>query len=106
MQFFDWSKIDTGLTVYGKSHYRWIVVVRMSRLLSAGVYVGGPKDSVVTKHRAADCRRSELIRMSEPHPGDGTEKKGSVTRTMDAHPLNPTTPSALRNWPLFCDVKA
>ena len=74
-------------------------------MLSAEIYVGGPKDSVVTKHRAADRRRSELVRMSEPHPGDGTLNKGSVTRTMDAHPLNTTTRSALCNWPLFCAVK-
>ena len=109
MQFCSFSigpRFDTALTAHGESHYRWIVVVRVSRLLSAEIYVGGPKVSVVTKHRAADRRRSELVRMSEPHPGDGTLKKGSVTRTMDADPLNPKTRSALRNWPLFCAVKA
>ena len=66
---------------------------------SAEVYVGGPKDSVATEHRAADRRRSELVRMSEPPSGDGALKNGSITRTMDAHLLNSTTRSALCNWP-------
>ena len=38
---------------------------------SAEIYGGGPKDSVVTEHRAANRPRSELVRMSEPPSGDG-----------------------------------
>ena len=53
------------------------------------------------EHRVADRRRSELAPVTEPHPGDGELKKGSVTRSMDAHLLNSTICSALRNWPLF-----
>ena len=44
----------------------------------AEIYVGGPKDSVVTEHRAADRRRSELselARVSKPPFGDGAVKK-------------------------------
>jgi len=45
------------------------------------------------EHRAADHRRSELVWVSEPPSGDGALKKGSITRTMDAHLLNSTTHS-------------
>ena len=44
---------------------------------SAEIYVVGPKDSVVTEHRAADRRRSklsELARVSKPPSGDGALK--------------------------------
>ena len=33
--------------------------------------MGGPKDSILTEHRAADRRRSELVRVSEQPSGDG-----------------------------------
>ena len=68
---------------------------------SAEIYVGGPKDSVIMEHRAADCRRSELVQVSEPPSGDGALKNESITRTVDAHLLNSTTRSALCNWPLL-----
>ena len=68
---------------------------------SAEIYVGGPKDSVISEYRAADRRRSELVRVREPPSGDGAFKNGSITRTMDAHLLISTTRSALCNWPLF-----
>ena len=73
---------------------------------SAEIYVGGPKDSVVTEHRAANRRRTELVRVSEPPSGDGALRKGSVTRTTDAHRLNRTTRSALCDWPLLWAVKS
>ena len=64
---------------------------------SVEIYVGGPKDSVVTEHRAADRRTSELLGVSEPPSDDGALKKRSVTRTMDSHLLNGTTCSPLHD---------
>ena len=78
----------------------------MFELRSAEIQVNGPKDSVITEYRAADCHKSQLVQVNEPPSGDGELKKGSVTQTMDVHLLNSTTHSVLCNWPLFCAVKA
>ena len=51
--------------------------------------MGEPRDSVLTEHRAADRRKSELVWVGEPPSDDGALKKGSVTRTMDAGTRSP-----------------
>ena len=40
--------------------------------LSAELYMGGPKDSIVTEYRVADRCRSELVQVGEPACGDCT----------------------------------
>ena len=55
--------------------------------------MGGPRDSVLTEHRAADRRKSA----GDPPPDDGALKKGSVTRTMDARLLNSRIRSPLHD---------
>ena len=59
--------------------------------------MGKPRDSVLTEHRAADRRKSELVRVGDPPSADGALKKGSVTRTMDARLLNSRIRSPLHD---------
>ena len=57
--------------------------------------MGGPRDSVLTEHSAADRRKSELVRVGEPPSDDGALSKGNVIRTIDARLLNSRTRSPL-----------
>ena len=59
--------------------------------------MGEPRDSVLTEQRAADRRKSELVRVGEPPSDDGALNKGNVTRTMVARLLNSRIRSLLHD---------
>ena len=59
--------------------------------------MGGPGHSVLTEHRAADRRKSELVRVGDPPSADGALNKGNVIRTIDARLLNSRICSLLQD---------